>query len=54
MVFWEHKTELVCFLSITEETKVLVNAVDYDVWEAKYERAVSFIDGVKSWDLPCL
>ena len=31
MVFWEHKTELVCFLSITEETEVFVDSVDDDI-----------------------
>ena len=31
MLFWEHKTELVCSLSIIDETKVLVNTVGYDV-----------------------
>ena len=35
MVFWEHKIELVCFLSITEETKVLVNTVDDDILESE-------------------
>ena len=34
--------------------KVLVNAVDDDVWETEYERTGSFIDGVESWYLPCL
>ena len=53
MVFWEHKTELVCFLSITEETKVLVNEVDDDVWEAEYERTGSLIYRVESWDCLC-
>ena len=50
MVFWEHKTELVSFFSITEETKVPVNSVDVDVWEAEYELKGSLIDGVESWD----
>ena len=53
MVFWEHKTELVCFMSIIEETKFLVNAVDDDVWESEDERTVSLIDGFESWDWPC-
>ena len=36
MEFLEHKTELVCFLSITEETEVIVNSIDSDVLEAEY------------------
>ena len=31
MEFLEHKTELVCFLSITEETEVIVNSIYDDV-----------------------
>ena len=54
MVFWEHKTELVCFLSITEEKKVLVNAVDDDVWEDEDYITGSCIDVVEIWDLICL
>ena len=46
MVFWELKTELVSFLSITEETKVFVNELDDDVWEAEEKRTDSLIDGV--------
>ena len=42
--------ELVCFFSITEETKVLVNAVDDDVLEAEDEITGSLIYGVGSWD----
>ena len=38
MEFWDNKTELVCFMSITEETEVIVNAVDDDFWEAEYEK----------------
>ena len=53
MVFWEQKTELVCFLSITEETEVLVNAVDDYVWESEDEITCSFIYRVKVWDWPC-
>ena len=51
IIFGEHKTD---FFSITEETKVLVNTVDDDVWEADYEITGSLIDGVESWDWPCL
>ena len=52
MVFLEHKTELV-FFSITEGTEVVVNSIDDDVLEAKYEIAGALIDGVESWDLLC-
>ena len=54
MVFWEHKTELVCFLSIIKETGVIVNSVYYDVWEAEDEITGSLIDIVDSWNWPCL
>ena len=53
MVFWEHKTELVCSLSITEETEVIVNLIEDYVWENKYEKTGFLIDGVESWDWPC-
>ena len=46
MVFWEHKAD---FLSITEETKVIVNLVGDDVLEVEYERTGSLIDRVESW-----
>ena len=49
MVFLEHKTELVYSLLVTEDTKVLVNAVDDDVWEYEYERTGSLIDWIDSW-----
>ena len=42
--------ELVCFLLITKETEVIVNAVDGDVLEVEYERTVSLIDGFEIWD----
>ena len=54
MVFWEYKTELVCFLSITEETEVIVNWIDDDVWEAEDERTGFFIDWFESWYWLCL
>ena len=54
MVFWEQKTELACFLSIIEETKVIINAVDDDAWESEYEGTGSFIEGVESWHWLCL
>ena len=31
MIFWEHKKKLVSFLSITEETEVVVHLIYYDV-----------------------
>ena len=42
--------ELVCFLSIIEETEVIVNSMEDDVLEAEYERTGSLIDGFDSWD----
>ena len=54
MEFLEHKTELVWFLSLTEGTEVIVNSIDDDVWEAKYERTGALIDGFDSWDWLCL
>ena len=50
MEFLEHKTELVCFLSVTEGTEVVVNSIDDDVWEAGYEVTGSLIYRVESWD----
>ena len=50
MEFLEHKTELVCFLVLTEGTEVVVNSIEDVDWEAKYERTCDFIDGVESWD----
>ena len=54
MEFLEHKTELVCFLCITEGTEVIVNSIDNDVLESKYEITGAFIDGFDSWDWLCL
>ena len=48
------KNGISSFLSTTEETGVLVNAVDDSIWEAKYERTGSMIDRFESWDWPCL
>ena len=44
----EHKTELVCFFSLTEVTGVVVNLMGDDGWEANYEITGAFIDGVES------
>ena len=54
MEFLEHKTELVCFLSITEEIGVISNSIDDDFWEAEYERTGSLLDGFEIWDWLCL
>ena len=54
MGFWEHKTELVCFLSITEGTEVIVNLIDDDVWESKHSITSALIDVFYSWDWLCL
>ena len=54
MEFLEHKTWLVCFLSLTEGTEVIVNSIDDYVWEAKYKITGALIDGVESWYWLCL
>ena len=38
MKILEHKTELFCFLSLAERIDDVVNFIDGDVWEAKYEQ----------------
>ena len=48
------KNGTVCFLSLTEGTEVVVNSIEDDVWEAKYEITGSFNDGVESCYLLCL
>ena len=54
MDFSEHKTQLVCLLYITEGTEVIVDSIYGDFWEAKDEITGALIDGVESWDWPCL
>ena len=54
MEFLEHKTELVCYLYLTEGTEVIFNSIDDDVWAAKYERTGALIYEVESWDWICL
>ena len=54
MVFWEHKTEFVCFLSITEDTEVLVNSIDDDFWDAEDKIIGFLIDVVESLYWICL
>ena len=41
-------------MSQSEGTEVIVNSIDDDVWEAKDKRRGALIDGVESWDWPCL
>ena len=45
MEFSEHKTELVCFLSLTEGIEVVVNLIEDDVSEAKDEITGALNDG---------
>ena len=41
MEFLETKTELFCFLYLTEDTQAVVNLIEDDVWEDKYEQTVA-------------
>ena len=43
MVFCEHKMESVWYLSIIEETQVIVESIEDDVWEAEDEKLVSWL-----------
>ena len=52
--FWEHKTESVSSLSIIEETQVLLESVEHDVWEAEDEKTGFLIDEVEICDWLCL
>ena len=54
MEFLEHKAELVCFLSLTEGTEVIVDSINDDVWEDKDKIADALIDLVESWYWICL
>ena len=49
MEFLEPKTELFYFFSLTEGTEVVVNSMDDDSWEAKYELTGALNDKVDSW-----
>ena len=50
MKFWEHKTELFFFSSLTEGTEVVVNTIyDYD-WEAEDEQTGALNEKVERWD----
>ena len=42
------------FFSIAEETEVIVNSMEEDVWGAEYERKGLLFNGVGSWYLLCL
>ena len=54
MEFWEHKTQLFWFLSPTEETDVVVNSIDDDVWGTEDEQTVALNYGFESWYWLCL
>ena len=53
MGFLEYKIELVCFVSITEDTEIIVDSIDDDVEEDEFGRTGTLIDGVESWDWLC-
>ena len=42
MVFWEYKTELLLFLSLTEGTDIAVNYIAGDVWGSEDELTGAF------------
>ena len=42
--------ESVCSLSIIEETQVLVESIEYDVWESEDAKTGFLIYGFESWD----
>ena len=50
MEFWEHKTELFCFLYLIEGMEVVINLMDDDVWEAEYEQIWALNENVEIWD----
>ena len=50
MVFWEYKTELFLFLSVTEGTDVVVDLIAINVWEYENELSSSLSDEVKIFD----
>ena len=49
MVFWENKTESVFYLSIIEETQVIVNLIEVGVWGAEDEKPGSLAGVCESW-----
>ena len=54
MLFWEYKTELFWFLSVTEGIDIVVNSIADDVWGYEYEPTGVLSDKVESWDWLCL
>ena len=54
MVFWEYKTELFWFLSVTEGTDVVVNSITDDVWGSEDELTGVLSENNLSWDWQCL
>ena len=50
MVFWEYKTELFWFLSLTEGTDVVVDLIADDVWVSEDELTGALSDKVYIWD----
>ena len=50
MEFLEHKTELLCFLYLTEGTDIAVHLIEDDFWGAEYEQTGALNDEVESWD----
>ena len=44
--FWEHKTELFYFSSLTDETDNVVNSTEYKVPEAQDELTIALNDKV--------
>ena len=50
MVFWEFKTELFLFFSLTEGIDVVVDSIADDVWVSEDELTGALSDEVESWD----
>ena len=50
MVFWEYKTELFWFLSLTEGIDVVVDSIAHDVWGSEDELTGALNDEVDIWD----
>ena len=42
------KNDFFCFLSLAEGTEIVVNLIDIDVWEGKYEHRGAFSDEVEN------
>ena len=54
MVFWEYKTELFSFFSVTEGIDVLVNSIADYVWVFGDELTGVLSEKVDIWDWLCL